>query len=273
METRRAIVTSRSGATGFRAVSRLRGRAARLVPLVVVIGVAALVYALGWPRLFSPTSLVEHRATLRSFVAHDRLAAMGVYVAVYATAVALSIPGGWPLTVLGGLLFGGAVGGALAAVSATIGAGVIFLAARTAFGSSLRLRNGSAVEKLAAGLRADAFNYLLFLRLVPVFPFWLVNLAPALLNIRLSTFLAATAIGILPATFAYAFVGSGLDHILAEQELWLRMCRATGQPDCRVHLHPYVLLSKELLLAFALLGLVALVPIAVRRLRARSRGG
>ena len=121
-------------------------------------------------------------------------------------AVALSIPGAAILTITGGILFGWRVGGLAALLGATTGATIVFLIARGACGESILRRAGPLAGKLAQGFRAHAFNYLLFLRLVPVFPFWLVNLAPAVVGVRLATFVLATALGIIPATFAFALV-------------------------------------------------------------------
>src|SRR5947209_6160217 len=106
--------------------------------------------------------------------------------------------------------------------------------AQSAVGEHMARRAGPLVGRFAAGFRADAFNYLLFLRLVPV-PFWLVNLVPALLGVRLSTFVTATAIGIVPATFIFAFFGAGLDSIITAQEAGYRACLAAGGADCRIH--------------------------------------
>jgi uncharacterized membrane protein YdjX (TVP38/TMEM64 family) len=156
-------------------------------------------------------------------------------------------------------------------VGATIGAIFIFLIAKSAVGEHLVRRAGPLAGKLAQGFRADAFSYLLFLRLVPVFPFWLINLVPALCGVRLATFAAATAVGIIPATFAIAFVGAGLDSVIAAQQAAYRSCLAAGRSDCRLEFHMHAALTPELLTALAALGLLALIPVAVKRLRARSR--
>ena len=132
-------------------------------------------------------------------------------------------------------------------------------------------RAGPAVEKLAAGFRADAFSYLLFLRLVPVFPFWLVNLAAALLNVRLATFAAATAIGIIPGGFAFTFIGTGLDSAIAAEEETYRACLAAGGAACRLDFDVRAALTPRLLAALVVLGLLALVPVLVRRLKARRQ--
>jgi uncharacterized membrane protein YdjX (TVP38/TMEM64 family) len=119
------------------------------------------------------------------------------------------------------------------------------------------------------GFRDDAFNYLLFLRLVPLFPFWLVNLAPALFNVKLVTFVAATLLGIIPGTFAFAFLGSGLDSIIAAQQAAYQACLAAGRGDCEMRFEAGALLTPELIIAFVALGVVALIPVAVKRVRAR----
>src|SRR5205085_7030964 len=127
--------------------------------------------------------------------------AVAAFIALYVTVAALSIPSGVILTTIGGFLFGPVVGALSAIIGATIGATIIFLIARSAAGEHLFRRAGPLAAKFAEGFRADAFCYMLFLRLVPL-PFWLVNLAPALLGVLLSTFVTATATGIIPACFA-----------------------------------------------------------------------
>src|SRR5215813_145234 len=203
----------------------------RLVPLIVVIVASAIVFAMGWHRQLSFETLVRHHETLRTFIAAHEAAAVAAYVALYIAAVALSIPVGFYLTVTGGILFGAVLGGAAAVVSATIGAICIFLIAKSAVGEYFVRRAGRLAEKVAEGFRADAFNYLLFLRLVPIFPFWLVNLVPALCGVPLATFVAATALGIIPVTFAFAFVGAGLDSVIAAQQAAYQSCLAAGRPD------------------------------------------
>lgn len=248
---------------GGRALSRRWG------PLVLLVAVAGLVWATGAYEYLSLAAVAEHRDDLQSFVAEHRLAAVAGYGLVYAGTVSLSIPGAALLTVLGGFLFGWLVGGLLVVVAATAGATIVFLIARTSLGEVLARRAGPRLNALAKGFRDDAFNYLLFLRLVPVFPFWLVNLAPALFNVPLTTFVAATLIGIVPGTFAYAFLGSGLDSIIAEQTAAYEACVAAGRSDCEMTFEASALLTPELIIALVALGIVALIPVVVRRLRAR----
>jgi uncharacterized membrane protein YdjX (TVP38/TMEM64 family) len=241
----------------------------RFIPLAVIVLVAGFVIAMGWHRQLSLENLERHHAVIHDFVDHNTATALLAYVALYVAVVALSLPGAVFLTLAGGMLFGVLVGGLAAAVGAIIGAICIFLVAKSAFGERLICRAGPRAEKLAEGFRADAFNYLLFLRLVPLFPFWLVNLVPALVGVRLNTFAAATAIGILPASFVFAFLGASLENILAGELADFRACLSAGRADCRLDFNPHAGATLELLAAFALLGILALVPVLAKRMRSR----
>jgi len=190
---------------------------------------------------------------------------------LYVTAAALSIPVGFYLTVIGGILFGTVLGGAAALVGATTGAICIFLIARSAIGEYLVRRAGPLAGKLAQGFRADAFSYLLFLRLVPIVPFWMVNLVAALCGVRFATFAAATALGIIPATFIFAFLGAGLDSVITAQQDAYRACVAAGRPDCRLQFHLHAAITPELIAALVALSVLALVPVIVKHLRGRAR--
>jgi uncharacterized membrane protein YdjX (TVP38/TMEM64 family) len=243
----------------------------RLWPLAFLGLVAVLAVAMGWHRALTLETLIRHREAIGAFVAGHGASAIAAYIGLYIVAVALSLPGGSILTLAGGILFGTVIGGAAASIGATIGATFLFLIARSTLGVFLTRRAGPFVAKVAQGFREDAFSYLLFLRLVPLFPFWLVNLAPALCGVSLPTFVAATAIGILPATFAFAFCGAGLDSVLAAQEGAYRACLASGHVDCRLDFDVRSAITPELLWALVALGLVALVPVALKYWRARHR--
>jgi uncharacterized membrane protein YdjX (TVP38/TMEM64 family) len=241
----------------------------RFVPLgLVVLGMLA-VFATGAHRHVSLETLVRHRMAIDAFISEHNVAAIAAIMAVYILAVALSIPGAIVLTISCGILFGALIGGTISVISGTIGATIIFLVARSACGESLIRRAGPLACKLAAGFRADAFSYLLFLRLVPAFPFFLVNLAPALVGVKLSTFVLATLIGVIPATFAFAFFGSGLDSVIAAQEKIFRACLDSGRTDCHLQFDLGMIATPQLIAALATLGVIALIPIAVKRLRAR----
>lgn len=245
-------------------------RLRRFAPIVVVVLAMVAVFATGAHRHVSLETLVRHRMAIDGFVEAHGVAAVAMFMAIYITVVALSIPGAIFLTIGSGILFGTLVGSIAAVISATIGATIIFLVARSACGENLARRAGPLAGKLADGFRADAFSYLLFLRLVPAFPFFLVNLAPALVGVRLSTFVAATVIGVIPATFAFAFLGSGLDSVIAAQERIFRACLATGRTDCHVSFDLGMIATPRLLAALAVLGVIALIPVVVKRMRARN---
>jgi uncharacterized membrane protein YdjX (TVP38/TMEM64 family) len=239
----------------------------RLIPLAVIAAISALVVVMGWHRQLSFETLARHHAVLRDFIDAHALAAVGVYIVLYAGAIALSLPVGLFFTLMGGVLFGAVLGGAAALVGATTGAICIFLIAKSAFGEHLTRRAGPLAQKLAKGFRADAFSYILFLRLAVIFPFWLVNLVPALMGVRLSSFAAATALGIAPATFVFAFVGAGLESVIVAQQAAYRSCLAEGRGDCRLEFHIGAAITPELLTALAALGVLALIPFVVKRLR------
>ena len=244
--------------------------ARRLALLAALAVLAAVVYcALGRGGL-SLEALVRHRMAIDDFVTAHRVLALLAFIGLYIAAVGLSVPGATFLTVSGGFLFGVVVGALAAVVGATIGATIIFLVARTALGEPMLRRAGPRASQLARGFREDAFSYLLFLRLVPVFPFFLVNLVPAFAGVRLGPFVAATVLGIIPAAIVYSFAGTGLDSVIMAQKNSFDDCLAAGRPDCHMIFDVRDILTWQLLVALVALGLLALVPVAVRRLRARG---
>lgn len=219
--------------------------ARRLVPLGLLAAAGIAFIAVGGHKYLTFATLAENRDWLCSLVARWGFFAALLYIAVYGMLVALSVPGGTILTISGGFLFGTWLGGLCAIIGATLGATGIFLAARAGLGG-LAYRAGPLVSKLEAGFRADAFSYLLVLRLVPIFPFWLVNLVPALVGVKLRTYVLATFLGIVPATFIYASLGNGLGNVVDE-------------PDLGIVLQPSVLAP---IIGLALL---ALIPVGYRR--------
>jgi uncharacterized membrane protein YdjX (TVP38/TMEM64 family) len=237
----------------------------RFVPLALVALGAAAVFASGAHRYLSLETLIEHRERLQVYVESHRIKAMLLYMAIYITAVTLSIPGAVFLTIIGGFLFGWLVGGAAAAVAATLGAAGLFLVARTSIGDALLQRAGARIQALAAGFREDAFSYLLFLRVLPIVPFWITNLASALFGVPFKTFFLGTMIGLIPGTYAFAVAGAGLDSIIEAQQAAHEACIAAGGTDCGLDLSLRSLLTPQIVTAFVALGLLALAPVLVRR--------
>ena len=242
----------------------------RLLPLVVLAAVAGLIISQGWHNLISFQQLALNQQALQAWIGENLIGALAIYAAIYIVVVALSLPGGAVLTVAGGLLFGWLIGGLVTVVAATLGATAIFLIARSSVGEPLAARAGPWLNRFRAGFQESALSYLLFLRLVPVFPFWVVNLAPALLGVTLRDYIVATGLGIIPGTFAFAFAGAGLDSVLAAQREAFQACQAAreaGDPPCSFQFDPGTLITTELLIAFAALGIVALIPAIVKKLR------
>lgn len=227
--------------------------ARRFAPFLLLLAGAALVFAISLDRYLTLDALQSYRGELTRLAAEHRAASLAVYGLAYAVMVALSLPGGAAMTIAGGFLFGTWMGGAVTVVSATLGAIVVFLAARTAFGAVLRPRAESALARFERAFRHNAASYLLMLRLIPLFPFFVVNLAPAFLGVPLRVFAWTTFLGIIPGTFVYAAVGNGLGAVLD----------AGGDPDLGVIFRPEILLP---LLALAAL---ASLPILYKKRRAR----
>jgi uncharacterized membrane protein YdjX (TVP38/TMEM64 family) len=190
----------------------------RLVPAAVLLLGLALFLLLGLERYFSFEMLSRHHATLTSWVAERAALAALLYVLAYALVVAFSLPVAVLVTRVGGFLLGVWVGAVLSVIGATVGSVAVFLAARTAFYDLFHARAGAALARLEEGFRRDSFSYLLFLRLVPVFPFWLVNIVPALLGMTLASYTLATVIGIIPGAIVYSSVGAGLGMVIDRGE-------------------------------------------------------
>jgi uncharacterized membrane protein YdjX (TVP38/TMEM64 family) len=237
----------------------------------MLVGAMALAYALGFYQYLSFESIGRNYAALRDLIASHFLLALAGYMVVYVAAVAVSVPCGSFLTVAGGLLFGWQAGAAAAVVSATAGATLLFLIVKHSFGPALAPRASRFITRLKEGFAENGLCYMLFLRLVPLFPFCAVNVVPALLNVPLSTFVLGTAIGIVPATIAFALTGSGIGGIIAAQNEAYRACLANAATvsDCRYTIDPGTLINPELMVAIAALGVITLLPAA---LKAWSKG-
>ncbi|HSI95140.1 MAG: TVP38/TMEM64 family protein [Methylophilaceae bacterium] len=223
--------------------TNVTNRLLKALVALLLIGALAAFFALDGQRYLTLETLQQNRNALLEFTQQHYWKALLIAVAVYTAATAISVPGAVLLSLATGFLFGRWVGTGVIVISATIGAALVFLAARYLFADAMRAKLGGKLRELSDGFARDAFSYLLFLRLVPLFPFWLVNLAPAFTDIRLSTYVAATAIGIIPGAFVFANLGQSLGRI-----------QSTAQ-----------LVSPETLGALALLGILALVPVLAKK--------
>jgi uncharacterized membrane protein YdjX (TVP38/TMEM64 family) len=220
----------------------------------VLVALIALAFAFGLNRYLSFDALARNRALLLAFVDAHPLLAPVIFAAAYAAVVALSIPGASTMTLAAGFLFGTLLGGLITVAAATVGAIIVFLIARTALGDVLRDRAGPRLARMEAGFRENALSYLLVLRLVPLFPFWLVNVAPAVLGVSLGVYAFATFVGIMPATFVFASIGNGLGAVFDQG----------GKPDLSLLLKP------AFILPLVGLGLLALIPVGYKWWKRRA---
>lgn len=225
--------------------------------LALLVIAVIVVFTSGAPRYLSLDALRTHEATLRGYIDANLPLALLAFMLVYAVATAVSFPGAVILTLAGGYLFGTWVGGTATVIGATLGSIAVFCAVQTSLGHALRAKaeaKGGTLKKVIDGVRDGAFGYILTLRLIPVAPFWLVNVAAALANAPLRAYALATLFGIMPATFIYSGVGAGIDALVARGET----------PDLGVIFDPNVLLP------LVALGLLSLATTVFQRLRAKS---
>lgn len=183
-----------------------------LIALVVLL---VLFFVSGLYRYFTLSMLQQHHHDIQRWAHTHWFLAVLAFIVCYIIAVALSFPGATILTLAGGFIFGIVGGSILVIISATIGAIVPFIAARTALADTLREKAGGRLKRFEEGFRRDQASYLLVLRLVPLFPFWFVNIAGGLLDVRLRTFAWTTFVGIIPGSVVYVAVGNGLSTVIA----------------------------------------------------------
>ncbi len=233
----------------------------RWLPLLVIVALLAAGFMSGIHENLTLTNLIQQREMLAMLVSENLVLALAAYMLLYIVLVAVSFPGGLALSITSGFLFGWVLAGTTTVIAATIGAVIIFLIARSSFGDVLQNKASGFVEKMAKGFRKDAFQYLLTLRLVPAFPFWVVNIVPGLLNMKLMPYTIATLIGIIPGTFAFTYLGAGLDSVIAEQERANPGCLDAG--SCTFD--PKALITSELLLALAALAALSFLPFVLKR--------
>jgi uncharacterized membrane protein YdjX (TVP38/TMEM64 family) len=219
----------------------------RILPLLILVVLAVagfvLLHGTSWE------SLARHHGELSDWVSLHPVGSATLFVVAYVLTAALSLPQATLLTVGSGLLFGAVLGCALTVIGATIGASILVVVVRSAFAQILERQRSRIPEQVQTRLARDGFSYLLALRLVPLFPFWVVNLAAALAGIRLAVFVPATLLGIVPASFVMSSIGAGVGSVLAEGRT----------PDLSV------LFSSRILLPLLGLAVLSLLPALLRR--------
>ena len=245
-------------------------RIKRWLPLAVMLSVMGLVFIMGWHKALTFENLALKRDVLRAYVQAHTVLALAMFMAAYIAVVALSMPGAGVVTITGGLLFGVWLGAPATVVAATIGATIIFLVAKTSLGAALQDRAGPWLDRFRAGFEKEGLAYMLFLRLVP-FPFFIINLAPALLGVPLRTFVIGTFFGIIPATFAFSYLGDTLDRVVVDAKSGYDACvQAKGASSCSLSIELGMLPIKQIVIALTLIGLVALIPPIIKKRRERN---
>lgn len=234
-----------------------RGRISlnHIAPVAVLALGAIAFFALGLDDYITIGALREHRTLLSTFVAENAALAPLLFMILYAIAVAFSLPGGAVMSITGGFLFGSLVGTVWVVIAAITGATAVFLIAKTALGDALRAKAGPWLKKLEAGFHENALSYLLVLRLIPLFPFFVVNLVPAFLGVRLRTYVIGTALGIIPGSFVFASVGAGLGSLFDTT--------MGGEVELSGALTP------EIVTALVGLAALSLLPVAYKKYQAR----
>ncbi len=218
----------------------------RWAPVGIIATILIVGYLAGLNKYFSLEFITDNRNILMAHVEKNYVLSLAAYFIIYTVAVAVSFPGASLITIISGFLFGWFAGGLTTIFAATLGASIIFLAARTSFGELLQEKAGKRIAKLSKGFQEDAFNYLFILRLAPIFPFWIINLAPALFGMKLAPYVIATFVGIIPGTFAYAYLGQGLGSTI----------ESGGS-----------LVTPTLIAALAVLAIVSAIPLVVKHVK------
>ncbi|SCA56453.1 Membrane protein [Candidatus Terasakiella magnetica] len=228
---------------------------AHLLPLFIVAGGIAAFFAMGGVDYLSFETLRDNRQAILDWTQNNYVIAIIAFILAYHVAVMFSLPGAVWLSLTGGFLFGTVEATAYIVVGATAGAVGIFLLARYALYDFFHAKVGKSLNRMEKGFKEDAMSYMLVLRLVPLFPFWLVNLVPALLGVSLRTYVIGTFFGIIPGAFVYASVGSGLGAVFDEGKT----------PDLGI------IFSPDILTPIIGLAALAMVPVLYKKIKNRGK--
>ncbi len=226
----------------------------RWIPLFILIVAMGIAYFSGLTEHFTFDALKTHRQSILQFNAKHWFLSPLCFIAIYTVSTALSLPIGIFLSITAGFLFSQPLSTIYVVIGATLGASCIFLIAKTSIGEYLRKKAGPNLQKIEKGFHENKVSYLLFLRLVPLFPFWLVNLAPAFFGVSLATFMWTTCVGIIPGTFVFTQAGAGLGAILDSGEKF----SISG------------VFNWQIRIALLALGFFALIPILIKKFKKKK---
>lgn len=228
----------------------------RFIPLTFILIFIAIAYFSGLTKSVTVENWSKVDKPVRDFIKDHTYLSPLIFMGVYMLYTALSLPGGFVLSIIGGTLFPQPYSTLYVVTGATIGASLLFFAARTAARDFFQQKSGPLLTKMENGFHQDAASYMLFLRLVPAFPFFLVNIAPAILGVPFWTFLWTTFLGIIPASFVFTQAGAGLMMILDKME---------GEP-----FNLKTIFNTQVNIALVSLGLLSLIPIVIKKWRGRN---
>ncbi len=230
----------------------------RFTPLIIIAVIIIAAIKFNIMHYLNFASLQQYHAQLALYVQNHYFLSIAIFCICYIVLVTASIPGASIFSLLAGFLFGSIIGTSLVVTSATIGATLLVIAVQLAFGETVAAKIGSKVKFMETNFKQNAFYYLLSLRFLPIMPFWLINLAAGIFNVRLRDFILATFLGIIPGTFVYVNIGSSLTSVFAQNSSEFKLSS---------------LISPQILLALTLLGIISFIPVIVKSLRkGKTRG-
>ena len=221
----------------------------KLMPLSFIIVAMIVVISTGLHRYITLDNLYLYEQILQNAIIDNPFWSNILFIVIYIVAVALSLPIALILTLSSGFIFGTLWGGILTIIGATLGASIIFLSTRYALRDFMIKKAGHHLTRFETGLQKHENTYLLAIRLIPLFPFFLINIIAALVGVKFKTFFFTTAIGISPATFIYASIGNGLSHVIRQGK----------------EVDPAIIFETSLFLPLTALGLLVLLPMIIKK--------
>lgn len=228
----------------------------RFISLIFILIFIAFAYFSGLTESVTLENWSKAEKPVRNFIKDHPYLAPLLFMAIYMAYTALSLPAGFVLSIIGGTLFPQPYSTLYVVIAATLGASVLFFIARTSGREFFQEKSGPFLQKMEKGFHRDAASYMLFLRLVPAFPFFLVNIASAILGVPFFTFLWTTFLGIIPASFVFTQAGAGLMMILEKMN---------GEPFTLK-----TIFNTQVNIALISLGILSLFPIVIKRWRGRE---
>lgn len=217
----------------------------KIILVFIFLFVIVLIKYFDLDSLFTFENLKAQRDVLTDFVSKNYTLSVFIFILTYVISVSFMIPIALILTIAGGFLFGAVFGTLFVNVGATIGAALVFLFVRYIIGKKVQLKYEQQLEKFNAELENSKYQYLFSLRFLPIFPFFFVNFLCGVTKVDLKAFIISTSLGIIPGSFVYTYAGRQLSNINSLGDIF----------------------SKDILLAFILLGLLTLLPVFIKKIK------